>query len=824
MKSPAAKVSVRQALDKRVELKYEELPLDQVAKDLHEKLDIPVHVDRKALTDVSIGDDTPVTFAVANVSAKSAIRMMLRDLGLTTVIRDEVLWITTPEEAESKLETRVFDVADLVCRDDASDKDRPDFQQLIDAIRTCLRPVSWDSVGGPGSIVPFHAVGINAVVVSQPEDCYEEIEALLAQLRAIRRAQPKGSKGAVASGTKPRGPESARRAATFELRPLPITEAEAAVRQALRKPISFQFKETPLNEVVATLKKKIGLPIVVGVDRLGLITAEAKDVTLESALDQILGPVDLTWTYDRECLLITTVEREKELLVTRSYDVSDLPSFRDKKGRGIPDYDAISDMITGSIAPTTWEDADAPGSIAAIDVAGVQGIVVIQSWKTHRKIESLLAHLRQLRGGASAPKDIAKLPLAPEHADAQSDNAPRKPPEVDPRRDAIIEANNRFAFDLYKRLREKSGSQSHGNLFFSPCGISTGLAMVYAGARGQTAEEMAKTLHFAMPQADMAAAFQSLLATFPAANQRGCLLTTANRLWGQKGYGFRDAFLAITRNGFGAELAEVDFARPDAVCRAINAWADEKTAGQIKQIVGPDTINDRLRFVLTNAVYFKGEWAEKFKKARTQAGPFHIGDEKVDVPMMHQVAACRYGVVDNIQILEKAYCGGKIAMMILLPGKEPGAMAALEGLLSAEKVKQWSRSSLTEFKVKVEVYLPRFKVETDFAINDLLPSMGMSRVFQADQADLSGINGGREPLWLGSALHRAVVEVDEEGTKAAAVTAGMGAFGGPLIFRADRPFIFLIRDTRTGAILFLGRLMKPEYEPRSNGTAGPGYF
>ena len=337
--------------------------------------------------------------------------------------------------------------------------------------------------------------------------------------------------------------------------------------------------------------------------------------------------------------------------------------------------------------------------------------------------------------------------------------------------------------------------------------------MVYTGARGQTAEEMAKTLHFTMPQAEVAPAFQSLLATFPEANQRGCLLTAANHLWGQKGYGFKDSFLAISRDLFGAELTEVDFAQSEAVCRAINAWADEKTAGMIKRIVGPDTINDRLRFVVTNAVFFKGEWAEKFTKAATQAVPFHVVDETINVPMMCQTTSCRYGIADNIQILEKPYRGGEMAMMILLPGKEPGALAALEGLLSAERVKEWSRSSLTERTV--EVLLPRFRLESDFALHNLLPSMGMSRVFQAGQADLSGIHAGGEPLWLGPVLHRAVVNVDEKGTRAAAVTAVFGGFGeevGPPIpiFRADHPFLFLIRDTRTGAILFLGRLMKPE--------------
>jgi serpin B len=324
---------------------------------------------------------------------------------------------------------------------------------------------------------------------------------------------------------------------------------------------------------------------------------------------------------------------------------------------------------------------------------------------------------------------------------------------------------------------------------------------------------MAKTLRFNMPQADVGPAFQSLLATMPGANHDGCKLLTANRLWGQQGYGFTDSFLSSTREQFGADLVTVDFAQPEAVCRRINAWADEKTAGKIRQMVDPGTINARLRFVLTNAVYFKGMWQEQFSKAATKAASFHLSDRHIDVPMMYQMVACRYGTTDKFAILERPYRGRDIAMMILLPEKTPGALSELEQRLSAASVQQWS----SQLKLQlVEVYLPRFKLETGLDVMSLLRSMGMTKVFQPDQADLSGINDGRERLWLDRVLHRAFVQVDEDGTEAAAATGAMGGFGGPSrlpVFCADRPFIFLIRDTRTGSILFLGRLTRPEPAP-----------
>jgi serpin B len=181
--------------------------------------------------------------------------------------------------------------------------------------------------------------------------------------------------------------------------------------------------------------------------------------------------------------------------------------------------------------------------------------------------------------------------------------------------------------------------------------------------------------------------------------------------------------------------------------------------------------------------------------------------------MMWQISPCRYGLADKVQILEKTYRGRDLAMMILLPEAQPEALTDLEHLLSTEKVKEWSLR-LSEQMVKL--YLPRFKLETSLDLGESLATMGMAKVFQSDQANLSGIDGGKMPLWLGRVLHRALVCVDEEGTKAVAATAGMGTFGGPppvRVFCADHPFVFLIRDTRSGNILFIGRLMMPDPAP-----------
>ena len=184
---------------------------------------------------------------------------------------------------------------------------------------------------------------------------------------------------------------------------------------------------------------------------------------------------------------------------------------------------------------------------------------------------------------------------------------------------AVVEGNNRFALDLYARLRE----EQPGNLFFSPGSLSTALAMTYAGAGGQTAEQMAEVLHFRLPQDQLHPAFAALQQTWDAdGKDAGYRLSVANRLWGQRDFDFRDDFLAVTREHYGAELARVDFARQAEPARQrINAWVEEQTQGKIADLIPPGALDAMTRLVLTNAVYFKGDWAEPFRKEATQAGP-----------------------------------------------------------------------------------------------------------------------------------------------------------------------------------------------------------
>jgi serpin B len=370
---------------------------------------------------------------------------------------------------------------------------------------------------------------------------------------------------------------------------------------------------------------------------------------------------------------------------------------------------------------------------------------------------------------------------------------------------AVAEDNNRFAFDLYARLR---AGQPH-NLFLSPASLSTALAMTYAGARGQTAEQMAQVLHFRLPRAKLDQAFGDLRRSWDVqGKERGYRLSVANRLWGQQGFNFLPGFLAATREHYGAELAQVDFARQAEQARhRINAWVEEQTQGKIRGLLEPDVLDAMTRLVLTNAIYFKGEWTKPFPKKATQAALFHVSArEQTDAPLMYLMGDFRYWAGDGLKVLELPYGNGDLGMLVLLPDAIEG-LSTLEAKLTAANLSRW-QSGLR--KQKVRVYLPRFKLTSQFQLAEVLKGMGMPRAFMPGQADLTGMSS-EEELFLSAVIHKAFVDVNEEGTEAAAATGvvvgRLAAIAEPAVFRADHPFVFLIRDSQTGSVLFLGRLV-----------------
>jgi len=372
----------------------------------------------------------------------------------------------------------------------------------------------------------------------------------------------------------------------------------------------------------------------------------------------------------------------------------------------------------------------------------------------------------------------------------------------------VVQGSNQLAVDLYGRMRQDR-KNSGKNIFFSPCSISTALAMTYAGARTETAKQMATVLHFAQDQAALHRAYQGLLASTASASSHGNLLRVASSLWGQKGYRFLDSFLGLTRKSYGAELSQVDFrGQTEAARKTINRWVDRKTEHKIANLIPPGVLTNLTRLVLANAIYFKGTWATQFHKKATRPRPFTLlGGKQVQAPMMQQTSTMRYADLGQMQAVELPYKGVRLSMIVLLPKKNDG----LPGLEQKLNPALLTRSIAKLTRQKVRVLLPRFRTTSAFMLSRTLKAMGMPLAF-SDSADFTGMAKNAE-LKITEVVHQAFVDVNEEGTEAAAATAAVVAARGraqPLPeLRADHPFLFLIRDRATGAILFLGRLVDP---------------
>jgi serpin B len=390
--------------------------------------------------------------------------------------------------------------------------------------------------------------------------------------------------------------------------------------------------------------------------------------------------------------------------------------------------------------------------------------------------------------------------------DGSHDNraARRLPAEIQGDADAVVVANNQFACDLYAQL----GVQE-GNLFLSPFSISTALAMVDAGAAGQTDTELRNALHFTLAGAQLHAAYGALLASLNIGRDSGeYTLATANRLFGQQGFAFLPAFLATTRDDYGAELLPVDFEGDAEGARGtINEWVSSQTDGKIPELFESGSLDSSTRLALANAILFKGKWVEQFDKADTRDAPFHLaGGGTVTAPLMSRQGPIAIATIPGGQLGVLTFRGEDLSMIVLLPD-EPDGLPTVEAALSGEALKQWIGAAVA--MEEASVTLPKFGVTSSFDLGTVLGALGIVTAFDPNAADLSGIDGQRD-LYLQQAVHKAVVAVDEEGAEAAAATGiGAGATSAPPAFVVDHPFLFLIYDEVTGSVLFLGRVVDP---------------
>jgi len=370
---------------------------------------------------------------------------------------------------------------------------------------------------------------------------------------------------------------------------------------------------------------------------------------------------------------------------------------------------------------------------------------------------------------------------------------------------AQAERANAIAFKFYAKEAAKPG-----NIFFSPYSMYTAFAMAYEGAKGATGKEIASVFSF-QPAADLRGSLEALNRDLAAAT-REAQFKQANSFWAQDGYKFLPAYLKTLRSAYKAEARQADFKNKTEEARTmINGWTEGQTSGRIKNLFPPGGLDAMSRLVLVNAVYFKGKWVKTFNKELTFDGDFTRSDgSPVKARMMAapEPAPGLYFEDEELQALRLPYKGG-LSMLVLLPRKGGKGLAGVESGLS-EKRLQAVRTGLAEQKVKV--FFPRFTFSAGYNLNGALAALGMPTAF-TDAADFSGMDGTKN-LYIQKAFHKAFVEVNEEGTEAAAATGiAMGLKSMPMfdvaVFRADRPFLFLIEDPKTGLILFLGRVEDP---------------
>ena len=371
--------------------------------------------------------------------------------------------------------------------------------------------------------------------------------------------------------------------------------------------------------------------------------------------------------------------------------------------------------------------------------------------------------------------------------------------------DALRDGNAQFAGKLLATV-----AQARPNVALSPASISEALSMAFAGARGTTASEMASALDFRLAPGRLGAAWGAADRSLADVNGPDATLDVANALYGQAGQRFRQVFLRVLARDYGAGLRTADFERAAEAARAeINAWVSGQTAGKIPELLGPGGVDPSTRLMLVNAVYLKARWLVPFTKQSTFPEVFHAPGGTVKVPTMHRTGAFGYRQGAGYQALELPYRGGRLAFDILLPS--PGGLQPLLSRLAGEG----PLSLLADLRQqRVQLALPKFRVDTRFELSAALQALGMRLAFEPGDADLSGIAGKPGELYIKSVVHEAYLSVDEAGTEAAAAT-GVGISAAalpaqpPIAFIVDRPFAFVLRDVKTGAVLFTGVVSRP---------------
>jgi serpin B len=388
-------------------------------------------------------------------------------------------------------------------------------------------------------------------------------------------------------------------------------------------------------------------------------------------------------------------------------------------------------------------------------------------------------------------------------------------PSLPPGGSSVVMANNLFTYDMLTRI-SKDPASAGSNIFFSPFSVSSALAITYEGARGTTADEIRSVFHFPSDLTALRQGYSDLNAGINNGQESNYTLRTANALWAEKTFTFLPEYATAAQRYYGANITNLDFINnPEGSRQIINQWIDEKTADKIQNLIPSGAIDPSTRLVITNAIYFKGSWAWRFDNNMTKPANFYVTPDKpLQVPMMQQIdSSTRFGYAEtsDLQVLEMPYSHGighELSMLIFLP--KNGSLSAAETALSPDNLTEIRNDMVFQ---EVRVSIPKFTLHTEYQLNGILSAMGMPTAFSGS-ADFSGMDGAKD-LYVSDVVHKAYVDVNEEGTEAAAATGVVmwaSAIQNPQsipVFKADHPFVFLIQDNDSGAVLFVGKIANP---------------
>lgn len=381
--------------------------------------------------------------------------------------------------------------------------------------------------------------------------------------------------------------------------------------------------------------------------------------------------------------------------------------------------------------------------------------------------------------------------------------APRLNPNVSPELARLVQSDNAFGIDLFTNMSAEAPDE---NVFLSPLSISMALGMVRNGAQGNTLNEMNETLgKDALDEAGINASYRSIL-DIHAQLDPAVAVNLANSIWYRDNLTVLPNFLDTNKAVFDAEIAALDFNAPEALS-SINSWVDDKTNGKIEKII--DAISPQDVMYLINAIYFKGTWTYQFDENETKEAPFYGANRTtLDVPLMHLYNRVPFASNDDVSLIDLPYGDSLYSMTLVLP-KTDGTLDAIIADMDENSWDNWTRNMQP---AELDIFVPRFKMTYEQPLNEILKSMGMLDAFDESRADFAGINPDLQ-LYISKVMHKALIEVNEEGTEAAAVTSvsvGVTSVGEdpvPTVFRADKPFLFAIREHHTGAILFIGKVL-----------------